>query len=124
MADNTVQFVSEVQDIARSVYGTVQGIAETQLNIVQRLAGVQQELLNQAYEAANEQLQLISRVKAPREYAAAQADLVNSHGQRYVNSINKAVEIVAEAWQEYSDRLEHTINMTTSKVRSTAKKAA
>lgn len=124
MADNTVQFVNEAQDIARSVYGTVQGIAETQFNIVQRLAGVQQELLNQAYEAANEQLQLISRVKAPREYAAAQADLVNSHGQRYVNSINKAVEIVAEAWQEYSDRLEHTINMTTSKVRSTAKKAA
>jgi hypothetical protein len=124
MADNTIQFVNEAQDIARSVYGTVQGIAETQLNIVQRLAGVQQELLNQAYEAANEQLQLISRVKAPREYAAAQADLVNSHGQRYVNSINKAVEIVAEAWQEYSDRLEHTINMTTSKVRSTAKKAA
>jgi phasin family protein len=124
MADNTIQFVNEAQDIARSVYGTVQGIAETQLNIVQRLAGVQQELLNQAYEATNEQLQLISRVKAPREYAAAQADLVNSHGQRYVNSINKAVEIVAEAWQEYSDRLEHTINMTTSKVRSTAKKAA
>ncbi|HEX2241793.1 MAG TPA: phasin family protein [Gammaproteobacteria bacterium] len=124
MADNTVQFVNEAQDIARSVYGTVQGIAETQFNIVQRLAGVQQELLNQAYEAANEQLQLISRVKAPREYAAAQADLVNSHGQRYVNSINKAVEIVAEAWQEYGDRLEHTINMTTSKVRSTAKKAA
>jgi hypothetical protein len=124
MADNTIQFVNEAQDIARSVYGTVQGIAETQLNIVQRLAGVQQELLNQAYEAANEQLQLISRVKAPREYAAAQADLVNSHGQRYVNSINKAVEIVAEAWQEYGDRLEHTINMTASKVRSTAKKAA
>jgi hypothetical protein len=124
MADNTIQFVNEAQDIARSVYGTVQGIAETQLNIVQRLAGVQQELLNQAYEAANEQLQLISRVKAPREYAAAQADLVNSHGQRYVNSINKAVEIVAEAWQEYSDRLEHTINMTASKARSTAKKAA
>ncbi len=124
MADNTVQFVNEAQDIARSVYGTVQGIAETQFNIVQRLAGVQQELLNQAYEAANEQLQLISRVNAPREYAAAQADLVNSHGQRYVNSINKAVEIVAEAWQEYGNRLEHTINMTASKVRSTAKKAA
>jgi phasin family protein len=124
MADNTVQFVNEAHGMGRSVYGTVQGIAETQFNIVQRLAGVQQELLNQAYEAANKQLQLISRVKAPREYAAAQADLVKSHGQRYVNSINKAVEIVAEAWQECGDRLEHTINMTASKARSTAKKAA
>jgi hypothetical protein len=124
MADNTVQFVNEAQDMARSVYGTVQGIAETQFNIVQRLAGVQQELLNQAYEAANKQLQLISRVKAPREYALAQADLAKSHGQHYVNSINKAVEIVVEAWQECGNHLEHTINMIASKTRSTAKKAA
>lgn len=124
MADNTVQFANEAQDVARSVYGTVQGIAETQFNIMQRLAGVQQELFNQAYEATNDQLQLISRIKDPQEYASAQADLAKSHGQRYVNSVNKAVDIVVEAWQECGDRLEHTMNTAAGKARSASRKAA
>ena len=124
MADNTVQFTNEAQETARCVYGTVQGIAETQFNIIQRLAGVQQELCNQAYEAANEQLQLLSRARDPQEYASAQAELVESHGQRYINSINKAVNIMAEAWQACGDRLEHTLNGAAAKARSASKKAA
>ena len=42
----------------------------------------------------------------------------------YLMLADHGIFIVAEAWQECGDRLEHTINMTASKTRSTAKKAA
>ncbi len=115
MADNAIPIINNAQDITRSVYGTVQGIVETQFNIVHRLAGVQQGLLNQSTEAANDQLQLVSRVHDPREYAYAQADLVKRHGQRYVDTVKEAISIVAQAWQEFGDRLEKGFNETTDK---------
>lgn len=105
MADTT-QFANQAQDVTRSVYGAFQGVAETQLNILQKLSGVTANQFNQAVEAANDQMQLIGRVKNPHEFAAAQADLIKAHGQRYVDTVKSSVDIMAEAWQQYGDRLE------------------
>jgi gas vesicle protein len=108
MADNTAQFANQAQDVTRPMYEAIQGIAETQINIFQKLAGVSVTQYNQAIEAAKDQLQLISRVRDPREFASAQADLVKNHGQRYVDSVKEGVDIVVEAWQQYGDRLEQS----------------
>lgn len=126
MADHHVQFVNQAQQASRSIYETVQGLAETQFAILQRLGGIQQGVLNQAVEATNDQLQLISRVKDPREYASAQAELVKNHGQRYVDSVKEAIDAVSDAWQEYSDRLEKGANTVADKAQraSSSRKAA
>lgn len=126
MTDNDVQFASRAQQAGRSIYETMHGLAETQVAILQRLGGIQQGAFNQAVEATNDQLQLISRVKDPREYAAAQAELVKNHGQRYADSVKEAVEVVADAWQEYSDRLERGANAVADKAQraSSSRKAA
>jgi phasin family protein len=124
MADDTTQFVNEAQEAARSIYAAIQGLAETQVNTVQRLGSVQQDLLGQAVEATNDQLQLVGRVRDPREFASAQADLAKRHGQRYVESVKQAVDIVADAWQEYGDRIEKTINATTDKAQRAGRKAS
>ncbi len=106
MADTTEQFTNQAQEATRSIVGAFQGATETQFNILQRLVEVQQDVLRQATEAANEQLQVISRVRDPREFANAQADLVKRHGQRYVDSIKQAVDMTAQAWEEQAKRLE------------------
>jgi hypothetical protein len=106
MPDGNVQFINQAQQASRSVYETMQGIAETQITIVQRLGGIQQSLINQAIEATNDQVQLISRIREPRQYASAQAELVRSYGQRYIDTVKNVVSIAADAWQEYSDRIE------------------
>jgi hypothetical protein len=41
----------------------------------------------------------------PRELASAQAELAKRHGQRYVESVKQTIDVVADAWQEYGDRL-------------------
>lgn len=124
MADTTTQLANQAQDVSRSMYGAIQGIAETQLNIFQKLSGVQANQLNQAVEAANDQMQLIGRVKNPHEFAAAQADLIKAHGQRYVDSVKNSVDILAEAWQQYGDRLEQTASTVTDSARqATSKKS-
>lgn len=120
MADNVTQFAHEAQGITRSMYGAAQGIAEVQLNIMQRLSGVQQNIIQQAYEAANDQLQVISRVREPREFAAAQAEFVKSHGQRYVDSVKQVVDITTEAWEEYGERLEQGANNVANKTQRAA----
>jgi gas vesicle protein len=120
MADNTTQSANQAQDVTRSMYEAIQGIAATQVNIFQKLAGVSVNQYNQAVEAANDQVQLISRVRDPREFASAQADLVKNHGQRYVDSVKEGVDIVVEAWQQYGDRLEKS----TSTVMDRTKQAA
>ncbi len=106
MPDGNVQFINQAQQASRSVYETMQGIAATQLTIVQRLGGIQQSLINQAIEATNDQVQLISRTREPRQYTSAQAELVRSHGQRYIDTVKEVVSVAADAWQEYSDRIE------------------
>jgi hypothetical protein len=121
MADNTVQFVNEVQGVTRSMYEAIQGFAGTQANFLQRLGEVQRDVLNQAFEATNDQLQLIGRLRDPREFASAQANLAKSHGQRHVDSVKKTVDIVVEGWQEYSDRLEKTANAATHKAQRAAR---
>jgi hypothetical protein len=121
MANNNIeQFANNAQDVARSVYGAMQGIAEVQFNIMQRLGEVQQRVIRQAYEASNEQLQLVSRVRGPKAFAFAQAELVKTHGQRYVDSVKQATDVTAEAWQEYGDRLEQGANSIAHKTQRAA----
>lgn len=126
MADNAVRFASDAQAVGRCAYDAVQNMTGVQVNILQRLAEVQQGLLNQTLEAANDQLQLIGQTRDPRQFAVAQAELVKSHGQRYVDTVKRTVDIVAEGWEAYGDRLEKGITVATGKAQRTAstKKAA
>lgn len=98
MAKTNIQFVNQAQKVNRSIYETVQGIAETQFAILQRFSGIQQEIFSQAVGATNEQVHLVSRARDPREFASAQAEFVKSHGPRYVHSIKEAVDVVVDAW--------------------------
>jgi phasin family protein len=126
MADDPTQFANQAQEATRSMVDAMQGIAGMQANMLQRLSEVQQGLLKQGSEAANEQLQLLARVREPREFAAAQAELVKRHGQLYVEQLQKTVDVVAEAWQEYGQRLEKSANTVTDKAPSatTSKKSS
>jgi Phasin protein len=63
MADKTSQFTNTAQEATRSMVEAMQGIAGMQSSILQRLVEVQQNIVKQASEAANEQLQLLSRVR-------------------------------------------------------------
>src|SRR5680860_472239 len=120
MADNTAQFASQAQDATRTMFSAAQGLAETQMRILQRLGEVQQNMMQQTYEAANEQMQLISRIRDPREFASAQADLVKNHGQKYADSIKQVVDGLAQAWQEYGDKLENTMDAAVDETQQTA----
>jgi phasin family protein len=91
-----------------------------QMNVFQRLGEVQRKAFSQAVEATNAQFQLLSRTRDPREFASAQADLVKKYGQRYVDCANQAIDITVQAWQEYGDRLEKTVNTVTDKAQRAA----
>jgi hypothetical protein len=119
MADETQQFAQQAQEATRSMYETVQGMAQMQLNVLQRLGEVQRDQFRQAAETANTQMQLISKIRDPREFARAQADLVKASGQKYVDTINQTVEVMTQAWQEYADRLEKTADTATDKAQQT-----
>ena len=115
MADNTTQSVNQAQDATRSMYQTIQDLMGVQMKVFQRLGEVQRKAFSQAVEATNAQFQLLSRTRDPREFASAQADLVKKYGQRYVDCANQAIDITVQAWQEYGDRLEKTVNTVTDK---------
>jgi hypothetical protein len=117
MADSTARYVNQAQDVTRSIFGVTQGMAEVQLSILQRLGEVRQGMLSQAFEVAGDELQLISQVRDPRQFASAQADLVKDHGKRYVDSVKQAVDIMVEAWQEYGDRLDEGTNVAAQKAK-------
>lgn len=118
--DTVSQFTNQAQDITRSIYDAFRGVADVQLNILQRLSGIHQNLCQQAYEASNDQLQVFSKVRDPREFASAQAELVKTHGQRYVDSLKQIIDVTAEAWQEYGRRLEATTRDVTNKAERAA----
>jgi phasin family protein len=120
MANNAVEFTKRAEDATRTIYNAAQELLGVQYNTAQRLAEVQQGVLNHTIEAANDQLQVIGRVRNPREFASAQAELVKTYGQRCVDSLKRTVDIVAEGWQEYGDRLEKGVNAATDKVQRTA----
>jgi hypothetical protein len=126
MADDPTQFANQAQEATRTMVEAMQALAGMQSNILQRLSEVQQGLLKQGAEAANEQLQLLSRVREPREFASAQAELVKRHGQLYVEQVKKTTDVIAEAWQEYGQRLEKSANTVTDKAPSatTSKKSS
>lgn len=106
MAEITAQF-AEAQDVARSTHTAIYGMVITQFVILQRLGEVQYGIFNQAVQLIGDQLQLMGRVPDPREFAFAQADLLMSHGHRYVDSVRQAVDVIAKAWLEYGERLEN-----------------
>ncbi len=120
MTDNTTQLVNQAQDATRSMHQTIQELMGVQMNVVQRLGEVQQKAFNQAVEATNAQFQLLGRTRDPREFASAQADLVQEYGQRYVDCANQAIDITVQAWQEYGDRVEKTVNTVTDKAQRAA----
>jgi hypothetical protein len=126
MADDPTQFANQAQEATRTMVEAMQALAGMQSNILQRLSEVQQGLLKQGAEAANEQLQLLSRVREPREFASAQAELVKRHGQLYADQVKKTTDVIAEAWQEYGQRLEKSANTITDKAPSatTSKKSS
>jgi uncharacterized protein YcbK (DUF882 family) len=66
---------------------------ETQITVAHRLGDVQQEVLQQAVERTNDEVQLISYLRDPREYATARAELIKRYGQRYLETVNKAIDI-------------------------------
>jgi hypothetical protein len=113
----TTQFSSQAQDVTRSMYGAFRGMAEPQLNILQKLTGVGANQFNLVMEAASEQMQLIGQVRDPKQYAWAQAGLLKNHGQRYVDSVKDSVNIIVEAWRQYGDRPEQTARMVTDDAR-------
>ena len=120
MADNTTQSVNQAQDATCSMQQTIQDLMGVQMNVFQRLGEVQQKAFSQAVKAINAQFQLLSRTCDPREFASAQADLVKEYGQRYVDCANQAIDITVQAWQEYGDRLEKTVNTVTDKAQRAA----
>ena len=126
MADDPTQFANQAQEATRTMVEAMQALAGMQSNILQRLSEIQQGLLKQGAEAANEQLQLLSRVREPREFASGQAELVKRHGQLYVEQVKKTTDVIAEAWQEYGQRLEKSANTVTDKAPSatTSKKSS
>jgi hypothetical protein len=85
---------------------------------------VQQTRFQQAVEAANGQLQLIGRVRDPREYASGPADLVETHGQGYVDSIKQAVDLTADAWKAHAIQLERGVDAAPDKARSASRQGA
>ncbi|MGH8652979.1 MAG: phasin family protein [Burkholderiales bacterium] len=120
MTDNTTQFKNEAQDATHFMHQTIQELMGVQMNVVQRLGEVQQKAFSQAVEATNAQLQLFSRARDSREFASAQADLVQEYGQRYVDCANQAIDITVQAWQEYGDGVEKTVNTVTDKAQRAA----
>ncbi len=120
MSDNGSQFVKQAQEANRSMGEAMCGLAGTQFKIMQQLAGVQGEQFNQAVEAARNQMQLIGQKREPHELASTQADLVRQCGQQYVDSVNKAVDIVSEALEEYGEQLKKGENAATDKVQQAA----
>ena len=120
MTDNTTQLVNQAQDATHSTHQTLQDLMGVQMNVFQRLGKVQQKAFSQAVKATNAQFQLLSRTRDPREFASAQADLVKEYGQRYVDCANQAIDITVQAWQEYGDRLEKTVDTVTDKAKQAA----
>ena len=126
MADDPTQFANQAQEATRTMVEAMQALAGMQSNILQQLSEIQQGLFKQGAEAANEQLQLLARVREPREFASAQAELVKRHGQLYADQVKKTTDVIAEAWQEYGQRLEKSANTVTDKAPSatTSKKSS
>ena len=126
MADDPTQSTNKAQEATRTMVEAMQALAGMQSNILQQLSEIQQGLFKQGAEAANEQLQLLSRVREPREFASAQAELVKRHGQLYVEQVKKTTDVIAEAWQEYGQRLEKSADTVTDKAPSatTSKKSS
>jgi hypothetical protein len=123
MADESSQFAGESQEAGRPLYEAMQGLAETQFKILQQLANIQRDQFNQALEAARDQLQLISQMRDPRGFAAAQADLLKGYSEKYLDSVNEAVDIVTQAWEEYGKQVEKSMKTATDAVQRAAQTA-
>ena len=126
MAEDTTQFANQAQEATRSIFKAAQNSVGMQLNVMQRLGEIQQRVVCQAMEASREQLQLVGKVRDPQAFANAQAELVKRYGQRYVESVQEAVEVVADAWQDCGERLEETFHSVTDKAKraKSSRKAA
>jgi gas vesicle protein len=124
MQDNVLQFVNQTQEVNRSIYDAIEAGARTHFKTIQRLTDIQRDVFNQAIDAAGEELQLITEVRDPRDFASAQADLVKGYGQKYVDCVNEAIGILSEAWDEYGQQLQESVNGARERARRAAQAAA
>lgn len=97
---------NKIHEASRTTFDALQGMAEATINVWRQMGDVQRKSYSAAVEASQTQLQLIGKMSAPREFASAQADLVEEYGEKYVASINDTVEVMSQAWLGYGERLE------------------
>ncbi len=103
---------NKVHEASRTTFDALQGMAEATINVWRQMGDMQRKSYSAAVEASQAQLQLVGKVSAPRKFASAQADLVKQYGKKYVASINETVEVMSQAWQGYSDRIEELRSAT------------
>jgi hypothetical protein len=123
MQDKRSEFLDETKRANRATFDAVQKLAETHFKLLQNLADVQREQFDRALEAAREQLQLVCQAKDPREFASAQANLLQNYGQRYVQSVNEALTLMSGAWQEYQDQFKKSMSTAADTIGKTAETA-
>jgi hypothetical protein len=123
MSTKSSQPFNQALGANQSTYEAIQRLTEIQFKTLQQLADVRGKQINQAMEAMRDQMQLISKMGDPGQVASSQAELAKRSGQQYVESINEAIRIVSEAWEQYGAELENTMNTAMDGVRQAADSA-
>ncbi len=114
MQDQTSDIVGEAQALSHAGFQAIQGLAEMQFKLLQRLGDMQREQFNRALMAAQDQLRLVSQAKDPSEWATAEATLAHTYGQQYIGSINEAATMMSKAWEEYAGQLQQNVGTATA----------
>jgi hypothetical protein len=120
MQEKGSEFLGEAQQANQATFEAIQGLAETHFKLLQKLADFQRQQFNRALEAARDQLRLVTQAKDPRAWADAQANLVQSYGQRYIERANEAAGLMSTAWQEYQDQFQKAMSAVAGTVRDSA----
>lgn len=123
MSSKSSQPFDQALGAAQSTYEAIQRLTEIQFKTLQRLADLRGKQINLAMEAMRDQMQLISKLGEPGKLASSQTGLAKRSGQQYVESVNEAIRIVSEAWEQYAAELENSMNAATNGVRHAADSA-
>ena len=106
MSHQNAQVLNKAHKAGRTIFDSLQGMAETTISIWRQIGDVQRKSFSDAVEASQAQFQLVAKLNAPYEFANAEADLIKKYGQRHADRIREIVEFVTQAWQEYGNRFE------------------
>jgi hypothetical protein len=123
MSTESSQSFNQSLGANQSTYEAIQKLTEIQFKTLQQLADVRGKQINQAMEAMRDQMQLISKMSDPSQFASSQAELAKRSGQQYVESVNEAIRIVSAAWEQYGAELEKSMNTAMDQVRQAADSA-